>query len=486
MNASSGPAPRERWIVICLALAGFIATLDDYIVAVSLPTIAETFDASTSQAAMVTMAYLGTLVSALLLFGWLGDRVGHRRVFLAGYVVFIVGSGLCAASPGIGWLIGFRIVQGAGAAMLSVTGPAIIAERVTGGRRGRAFALFTTVTALGITLGAPLGGIITGLLSWHVIFLINIPIGLAALAVAYRVLPADGPRTRQQPPFDVAGAVLSTAGLILLLIGLNQGEELGGWLSPPVVTIFTSAALLLAGFAWWERRARHPLINRAALGNRAFVFSLLAALTGYMLLAGCNFVLPFYLIYIVGLRPEQVGLVMLAYSAVYVAASPVMGHWADQVGARRVSALGMILGAGACIALMLVVGWTALLIPVAYLIWRALSYSMFIAPNNALVLESADAQTQGGASGLLKVSVNLSLVLGVVVFETLLSLPILEGLGSLKSMSATGSVSRETILFGMRIAYGFGALACVAAALFTLAAVQRRKLAALGNNSPHG
>ncbi|MEI8081281.1 MAG: MFS transporter [Actinomycetes bacterium] len=235
-----------------------------------------------------------------------------------------------------------------------------------------------------------------------------------------------------------------------------------------------------------ERRARHPLINRAALRNRPFVLSLLAALTGYMLLAGCNFVLPFYLIYILGLRPEQVGLVMLAYSAAYVAASPVMGHWADRVGSRWVSALGMALGASACIALTFTIGWAGLLLPIAYLIWRALSYAMFIAPNNALVLGAADTDTDttGGASGLLKVSVNLSLVFGVVIFETLLSLPIAEGLGSLTTMSKTGAVDSETILFGMRLAYGFGAIVCVASALFTIAAVQQRKRPASAPEKP--
>lgn len=332
---ASGANRQQRWIVVSLALAGFIATLDDYIVAVSLPSIAADFNATTSEASWVTVAYLLTLVSSLLLFGRLGDHFGHRRVFLSGYATFVLGSALCALAPTLPALIGFRVVQGLGAAMLSVTAPALIAEYVGPSRRGWAFGVFTTVTTLGITLGAPLGGIITGLLSWHAVFAVNVPVGIVAAVAAARVLPRDAPSLRGSPEatgYDVPGVILSAAGLVLLMLGLNQGEELGGWTAPPVVALFVGAVVLLWAFVWWELRATSPLADLGALRDPVLRSGLIAALAGYMLLAGCNFLLPFYLIYVVGLRPEQVGLVMIAYSAVYVAASPIAGRWSDSVG----------------------------------------------------------------------------------------------------------------------------------------------------------
>ncbi len=474
MGIAAEDRRHERWIVVSLALAGFIATLDDYIVSVSLPAIAKDFDASTSQAALVTMAYLVALVATLLVFGRLGDRVGHRRVFLAGYLVFVLGSALCAVSPSLTALIAFRVLQGCGAAMLSVTGPALIAGHVGSARRGWAFGIFTTVTALGITLGAPLGGIITGLLSWHWVFAINVPIGIAAAVVAWWVIPRDAVAggDRPRPGFDLVGAGLSTFGLLALLIGLNQGEELGGWFATPVIALFVSAIVLLGAFVWWELRVTDPLIELRALRDPVLSRGLAASVVGYMLLAGCNFVLPFYLIYVQGLRPEQVGLVMIAYSVVYVAASPLGGRWSDRFGARRLSAIGMLAAAGASALMVVTVGWAGLLLVVVYLVWRAASYAMFIAPNNALVM-GAGADGHGRTSGMLKVSVNLGLVLGLVLFETLFSLPIAEGLGSLSSMLSAGKVDTATMLTGLRLAYGFGMVVCIVAASITLLARRR-------------
>lgn len=467
---------RQRWIVISLALAGFIATLDDYIVSVALPAIARDFDATTSEASLVTMAYLLALVASLLLFGRLGDRIGHRRVFLAGYATFVLGSALCALAPSLAALVSFRVLQGLGAAMLSVTGPALITATIGGSRRGWAFGIFTTVTALGITLGAPLGGIISGLFSWHLVFAINVPIGVAAAAVAWRVIPAD--RTREpgnwrRGGFDLPGALLSTAGLLALLLAFNQGEELGGWTSAPVLALMVTALVLLSLFSWWELRVSDPLIDLRELRDPKLGRALIASFAGYMLLAGCNFVLPFYLVYAVGLRPEQVGLVMISYSAVYVAASPMTGRWSDRFGARRVSAVGMFAAAGASALLVVFVGWSGLVLVIAYLVWRAAAYAMFIAPNNALVMDGSPSGGHGRTSGMLKVSVNLSLVLGLVLFETLFSLPIAEGMGSLSSMLQQGQVTAATMQTGMRIAYAFGIVVCLLAATVTLTARRR-------------
>lgn len=464
---------RERWIVICLALAGFIATIDDYIVAVSLPSIAADFDATTSEVSLVTVVYLLTLVSTLLLFGRIGDRVGHRRVFLWGYVVFVVGSAACALSPTLGILIGSRVFQGAGAAMLSVTGPALIASHVDEARRGWAFGIFTTVTALGITLGAPLGGIITGLVGWNAIFAVNVPIGIVAAIVSRRVIPSDPPTATSDRGFDPLGVLLSGTGLALLVLALNRGEESGGFSSPIIVGMLAGSVATLAAFVWWEQRQPDPLLDFSVLRNRSFVGGLIAALAGYMLLAGCNFVFPFYLTYVKGLNPAEVGLVMLAYSVVYVAASPFMGRLADRASSRLVSATGMLSAAAASVALVLVAGLPGLLLPLVYLVWRAVSYAMFIAPNNALVMSGGADADRGRSSAMLKVSVNLSLVLGLVVFETLFSLPLAEGLGSLSTTTAAGHTTTEHLLTGVQLAYAFGFIVCLAAAGVTLVLTAR-------------
>lgn len=242
-------------------------------------------------------------------------------------------------------------------------------------------------------------------------------------------------------------------GLLALLLGLNQGEELGGWTSPPVLALFALAVISLGSFTWWELRVSDPLIDLRELRDPVLGRALIGSLAGYMLLAGCNFVLPFYLIYVQGLRPEQVGLVMIAYSVVYVAASPAAGRWSDRFGARRVSAIGMAAAAGASALMVIVVGWSS----TSWLCtWSGgpPGPAMLIAPNNALVMGASTAH--GQVSGMLKVSVNLSLVLGLVLFETLFSLPIAEGAGSISTMLAQGQIDATTMQTGLRFAYGFG------------------------------
>lgn len=380
-------------------------------------------------------------------------------MFLAGYATFVLGSALCALAPSLAALVSFRVLQGLGAAMLSVTGPALITATIGGSRRGWAFGIFTTVTALGITPGCSARG--------HHQWPVQLAPGVRDQradrsrgrggGVAGHSRGSDsrtGPGNWRRGGFDLPGALLSTAGLLALLLAFNQGEELGGWTSAPVLALMVTALVLLSLFSWWELRVSDPLIDLRELRDPKLGRALIASFAGYMLLAGCNFVLPFYLVYAVGLRPEQVGLVMISYSAVYVAAGPITGRWSDQLGARRVSAVGMLAAAGASALLVVFVGWSGLVLVIAYLVWRAAAYAMFIAPNNTLVMDGSPSGGHSQTSGMLKVLVNLSLVLGLVLFETLFSLPIAEGMGSL-STYPTGQVTAATMQTGMRIAYAF-------------------------------
>jgi len=355
-----------------------------------------------------------------------------------------------------------------GASMLSVTGPAILVRDIDKAQKGRAFGINTTAMALGVTLGAPLGGIITGLSNWHWVFAVNVPIGLVALIVAARVLVDDSLSTGCRPRFDGAGIVASSLGLVLLLVGFNQGEELGGWTVAPVLGCFGGAAFLFGAFCWWELRCAAPLMDLRILRDRRLLLALLATLGGYMLYAGCNFLLPFLLIYLHGLRPEQVGMVLLAFSLAFVMPSPYVGRLSDRTDTALLGVLGMGSAAAASVYLVVILGMPGLYPVLAYVVWRGLAYALFVGPNYKFVLELGGAGSEGSISGLFKVTLNLSLVLGVCIFETIFSLPLPKGMGSLSSMLATGHLTREVLLTGFRYAYAFGAVTCLVSMGFLL------------------
>jgi len=484
-----------RWIIISVCFAGFISTLDDYIVNISLPTISHDFNASTSEVAQVTLSYLLFLTGSLLLAGKLGDRFGYKRIFISGYFVFTISSLLCFMSPGLKVLVIFRSIQGIGAAMLSVMSPAIIGRFVPPDMKGWAFGILTTACALGITLGAPLGGLITTFVTWHWIFFINVPLGLIAIFFTHRAIPKEifEVKNKKKLP-DVPGMVLSFAGIFCLTYGLNMGEELGGWTSTPVICLFIVSLISIVAFIFWEKELSRPpliehdnskklkkmlplnadpLVDLNIFRNLEFSFANLSTLLSYMLLAGCNFLLPFYLILVKGLKPHETGIIMLIYSLVYAFISPFMGRMADKIHPRSLCVTGMISAMGACLFFAFTLKYESLILVIIYLVWRAISYGMFISPNNKLVMSLVPSDKQGAGSSILKVATNLSLLLGICLFETVFSLPVPEGMFSLDKLMEH---SKNIIFAGFHDAYLFGAVICLLAAMFSLYQSIRKKL----------
>jgi hypothetical protein len=212
------PANVERsrgylWAVISVAFAAFLTRLNGYTVNVSLPTIARSFNVGTAKVSGVTIYYLLTITTALLVIGRLGDRIGLKRIFVSGYAVFVLGSLLCGLSKNLPMLIAFRCVQGGGAAMLLALSFAIVARAVPKERLGWAFGIMSTSAALGVAAGAPLGGLLAGYVSWRWVFLLNVPVALAAMVVSWQALPADDGRRRAgQHPADGPGGPSDQGG----------------------------------------------------------------------------------------------------------------------------------------------------------------------------------------------------------------------------------------------------------------------------------
>jgi len=421
----------------------------------------------------VMLGYLLIQTNTMLITGKLGDVIGLKKTFLIGYSVFTAGSLLCGFSPGITMLIISRCLQGIGGAMIMTSAFAAIPKYLPDTIIGSAFGIAATGAALGLIVGAPLGGFITGLFSWHWIFLINIPIGIVAVLVAQKVIPekkatAGDVRTKGKG-FDIAGAGLSFFGLLALTYGLNRGQELG-WGSAFIVGLFIASCLLLAAFYWWEKRSSNPLMDLELFRNHNFMYANVAAFAAFMVLSGVNFLTPFYFEFAKGLNSQQVGMVFLCFSAVYVVIGPVAGRISDKVEPSHLCAAAMISGSLCMFTFAVTSEYQGLIFGIIFLIWFALSYGMFISPNNNQAMRHAPSREQGVASGVFTTMTSLGLVFGVSVFETIFS----EALPDNVSLEVIAQTRPHIMLAGFRHAFIAAGIVTFAAFLFSLFIREKR------------
>ena len=459
---SSRPAPLVfRWIVITVAFGAFMSKLDSYIVNISLPTIAERFHVTSAEVSWVILVYLLVSTSTLLLFGKLGDRFGMRRVFFFGYLLFTVGSLLCGAAMSLGMLIAARFVQGLGCAMILAIAFAVIPRFLPPEKTGWAFGIASTGAALGIAIGAPAGGIITGFLSWRWVFFVNIPFGIFAMYAVNRYIPDEDTATSGKlgrAGFDIFGAALSFGGLALFIYALSTGWDFG-WTSVRILGSFGASFALLAAFFVREAKCAEPLLELALFKSFHFTAAVTSTLFAYMLLAGNGFLLPFYLETGKKVPTQTVGFIIMIYSVIYMAVGPYAGRISDKIRPSTLCAFAMLSAAACSFVFAFTLDMPGLIPVVTFLIWIALSFGFFISPNNNQVMRLAPAHKQGSASGVFNTVNSLGLALGVCLFEALMSRTS-TGAG-LRTFQAAG-------MAGYRNAYIFGGIVCIIALLFSL------------------
>ena len=403
----------RRWFILsAVSIGTFMATLDGSIVNIALPSIGQAFGVPISTVDWVVLAYLLVIGSLLLPFGRLGEVLSFRYVYLAGFGTFTVASILCGAAPGIGALVGFRAVQGVGAAMIMAMGPAIVARTFGPGERGRALGLNAISVSIGLSLGPALGGLLTELASWRAIFLVNAPIGLIAIWWAARVLPPDRPGRRE--PFDATGAVLASAGLLAFLLALNEGGS-WGWTSPGTVVLFLASICLGAAFVFVERHTVAPMVDIGLFAVRAFSAGLASVFVAFAGLFTATFLLPFLLQEGSGLSPLEAGLLITPIPIAAAVVAPFSGSLSDRIGSRLPASLGIAL---------LTLGLLSLAtLPPAFepldLTWRLVligaGQGLVMPPNSSAVLGAVPRPRLGTASGMAAETRVLGQSIGIVV-----------------------------------------------------------------------
>jgi EmrB/QacA subfamily drug resistance transporter len=327
-----------------IMVAILLAALDQTIVATALPAIVDDLGGLTSYSWVIT-SYILAMTVTVPLYGKLGDIYGRRLLWLVAISVFLLGSALCGLAQSINQLVAFRVVQGMGAGGLFALAHATIGVIVPPRDRGRYQGLFGSTFVFGSIIGPALGGILVDQASWRWTFYVNIPVGLVALFVIAVAIPKRS--ARRDHYLDIPGAVLLAAGTGSLLLGLVWGRD-HGWGSPRVLGCFVAAALLLAIFAFVERRAPEPILPFDLLRHPTVATGVFATGLAAMAMVGTIAFVPLFVQGVIGTSATASGVVLTPFMVGAVAASAISGQWISRTGRYRPNALAgpIVLGAG--------------------------------------------------------------------------------------------------------------------------------------------
>jgi EmrB/QacA subfamily drug resistance transporter len=430
MKQTSGPDPNSRpprtappvdysrkWYVMAAVGMGiFLSTIDGSIVNIALPTLVAAFNTDLAVVEWVVLAYLLTVAALMLSMGRLGDMVGKKPVYIAGFVVFTAGSALCGLAPTIDLLIAFRVLQAAGAAMVMALGMAIVTEAFPPMERGKAVGITGSLVSVGIVLGPTLGGLLIGALSWHWIFFVNLPVGVVGSLMALRFVPAI--RHGGGESFDFLGAGTLLICLFSLLMALSMGQEVG-FGQPAIILLFCSAVVFLGLFILGESRVRHPMIDLTLFRNALFSVNLVTGAATFVAMSGSILLMPFYLQGMRGYSPAQAGLLMVVTPLLTGVIAPISGSLSDRFGTRPVVVVGLA---------SLVVGFLAVstlgadTTPLGYVLRFlpvGVGIGVFQSPNNSAIMGTAPRHRLGVASGLLSLTRSVGQITGIATLGAL-------------------------------------------------------------------
>ena len=446
-------------VLAAVMLGGIMGPIDASIVNVILPTIASFFGAPIATAQWVPLIYLLIISSLLLFYGRLGDILGYKRVYLLGLACFVVTSGLCGLAPTIYWLIAFRAIQGIGAGMMMSVQFAILTAVFQPHERGRALGINAISISAGLALGPTLGGLLASLWSWRLVFLINIPIGIAALLWSLKVIPdLQGKPGR----VDAAGAVSAFISLFSFLFFINQVQKTGmGLVTGMAITLAVSAGIC---FFYIETQSPQPMVNLSLFKNSTFSLGTASSLLNFASQYILVFLTPFYLQRVIQYSPDKIGLLMTCFPLAVMAVAPFSGALSDRLGTRGLA----VAGAALCAAALVAMAFLPVAAPALAVGWRlaffGLGTGIFQSPNHSAVMGSVPRPHLGIASGILGTARNTGMALGIAAAGL-----ILYSLVPSTAMVQDYLSGQEAISFlgGLKYAYLFGAGLSVLAALFS-------------------
>jgi EmrB/QacA subfamily drug resistance transporter len=452
LSPASAVRPRAGWTFAIVSVALFMVTLDNLVVTTALPTIRTDLGASIESLEWTVNAYTLAYAVLLLTGAALGDRFGRRRMFAVGVTLFTVSSALAAVAPSTNALVAARALQGVGAAIVTPLTLTLLSSAVPAEKRGLALGAWSGISGLGVALGPVVGGAVVDGISWHWIFWLNVPIGIALVPLAARFLnESHGPANR----LDLPGIGLAGAGLLGIVFGIVRGQALG-WTSTTILVTIGAGVILVAAFVAWEARAAAPMLPLRFFRNRAFAATNGTSLAMFFGVFGSIFLLSQFFQTTQGLSPLAAGVRILPWTIMPMFIAPVAGLLSDRIGARPLMAGGLALQAIAMGWLAAVttpdVAYTTLLAP---FVLAGSGMALVFAPAANAVLSAVAPEEAGQASGATNAIRELGGVLGVAVLASI--------------FTANGSyTSPHAFVDGMTAALPYGAAVLGLGALLAL------------------
>jgi EmrB/QacA subfamily drug resistance transporter len=411
-------APSAGWTLGIVSVAVFMTALDNLVVTMALPAIRASLGASIQSLEWTVNAYTLTFAVLLLTGAALGDRFGRRRMFVLGLALFTAASAAAALSTSAGELIAARAVQGAGGAIVLPLTLTLLSEAMPAERRGAAIGIWGGVSGLGVALGPLIGGAVVSGISWHWIFWINVPVGIALLPLArVRLTESRGPAGH----LDMPGLALAGPGLLGITYGAIRGQELG-WTSPTILAALAAGTAFLIAFVVWERRASAPMLPMSFFRSRGFSATNGLSFAMYFGVFGSIFLLAQFFQITQGYSPLEAGLRTLPWTGMPMIVAPLAGMLSDRIGTRPLMATGLALQA-------IAIGWLALILTpnVAYgllvvpFVLAGTGMALVFAPSATAALASVPPAAAGQASGANNAIRELGGVIGVAVLASVFS-----------------------------------------------------------------
>jgi EmrB/QacA subfamily drug resistance transporter len=417
---------RSPWAVLAVLCLGlFMLLLDGTIVNVAIPHIMTSLDTDLSGVEWVMNAYVLVFAVTLVTFGRLGDLYGRRLMFMGGMGLFGLASLACGLATSIDMLIVFRVVQGLGGAAMMPATLSIIAAVFPAERRGAAMGIWGAVSGFATAIGPSLGGLIVDSASWRWIFLINPPIAVISIFLAWRVVP-ESKDPGAVKSLDLPGVGLISVSVFCLTFALIEGQHYG-WTSPLILGLFGACVVLFGLFYWREHACRQPLIDFSLFRDRTFSAGNLTGLILSFGMMGVFFTIPIFLQTVLGFSAIKAGALMSPLSVAIMISAPLAGRLSDRVGGRWIISAGLLVMAFG-------IAWMAGLTPfqhglepttsaaslIAPFVICGLGIGLAIAPTTSAVMAAVPMERVGNASGVLSTLRQLGSVMGIAVLGAVL------------------------------------------------------------------
>ncbi|AKN30200.1 multidrug MFS transporter [Clostridium carboxidivorans P7] len=408
---------KNKWpILFVVVLMTFMACIDSSIVNVALPLMSKKLSASMASIEWVIVSYVMTICSIILIFGRLGDIKGKIKVFRWGIVIFTLASFMCGFSNNLVELVFFRIIQGIGAAAYMANNQGIITQVFPKNERGKALGILGSFAAMGTLIGPPAGGFIISIMEWNYIFLINVPLGIAAFILGLKVFPKSESNSEK---IDMKGAVLFFIVVICLFTALTWGQKIG-YNNPIIILGFLLSIISFVIFIKLEDKIDNPLLQLDIFENNVFSISLFCAFISFICLSASGILIPFYLQDTLKLTSRMAGVLMMVQPLIIAVLSPLSGNLSDKIGSEFLTFLGLIFTSMGFLLMSFLNEKSSIMLIIGFVSVIAVGNALFQPSNNSLIMSSVPRDKLGIAGSVNSLTRNLGQIFGVTLATSFL------------------------------------------------------------------